>query len=500
MRGKILRLALHLLEGFERRYPHIAYRPLLACSPLFLLGILVPVYPVAMLGIPVGAFVSKKHLLLGSLLFFVGFASSASMRYSSPDFPTGWKTIVGVVSNTPSYGQRQQRFILKVRDGRVLVYAPKDFLIVAGDKVRATGELVRIVEYSDSSMSAASFWKRRGIDYSMNVVYSGSLEVLSPGEGLFTLGSIWLYNTWERLKRHLPVREAGATMGMLAGQQGMVDEKLMENMQRAGTFHMLSTSGANVLIIVGILFLLLSHLPIPRGVLIFIILFVLFSYMGGVGAKPPVVRATLMVSMLLISSLFGKIPDGLSAWAAAGMGYVIHDPGAIWDLGFQLTFVIVLFLLLYLPHAVFYIKRATKRFSRKWIKSICIWLFTGVATTFIAQLAAGPLLAMHYGRVSLIAPLANLLTAPFIPFLYLGNLLASLAAPFSEPLSYGFDRMITGSFAGWIALVNDVLGSLPWAAVRAVPISGNLAFVYFLVLILASRPLFIPPSFWEEEK
>ncbi|HWP30747.1 MAG TPA: ComEC/Rec2 family competence protein [Fimbriimonadales bacterium] len=422
------------------------------------------------------------------------------MKSVNPSLPTGWKRIVGVVSNTPTHEEKLQRFVLRVRNESVLVFAPKEFLVAAGDKVSVTGELERIVEYSGFPKSSASFWKRRGVNYSMNVAYSGNFEMLSPGDGVLTLGSLWFYDTWQRLRRHLPEREAGATIGMLAGQQGLVDKSLMENMQRAGTFHMLSTSGANVLIIVGALFLLLSHLPIPRALIVAVILFILIAYMGGVGARPPVVRATLMTLVMLISSAFGKSPDGLSAWAAAGMGYAVYEPGAIWDVGFQLTFMIVLSLLLYLPHVLFFVRRVAKSFSMKGLGVVCVWLFIGVMTTLIAQITAAPLLMMNFGNVSLIAPLANLLTAPFIPFLYLGNSLAQIGAPFSESLSYGFDRLITGPFASWIASVSDVLGSFPWAAIKTASLPGSLAVVYFLGLILLSRPVIIPPSFWEEKQ
>lgn len=421
-----------------------------------------------------------------------------SVKSTTPNLPTGWKTIVGVVANTPSHEEKLQKFLLRVRDEYVLVFAPKEVLVAAGDMVSVTGELERIVEYSNSSRSAASFWKRRGVNYSLNVAYSGYFEALSFGRGVFNWGSLWFYDTWVRLKRHLPEREAGATIGMLAGQQGLVDKELIEKMQRAGTFHMLSTSGANVLIISGAMFLLLSHLPIPRTALVVIILFALLTYMGGVGGRPPVVRATMMVFVMLISSAFGKSPDGLSAWAAAGIGYAVYEPGAIWDLGFQLTFMIVLLLLLFLPHAVIFVKRAAKRFAMKGLGVVCVWLFTAVMTTIIAQMAAAPLLMMNFGNVSLMAPLANLLTAPFIPFLYLGNLLAQITAPFSESLSYGFDRLITGSFASWIVFVSDVLGSFSWSAITTSALPGSLAVIYFLGVILLSRPVIIPPSFWEE--
>jgi len=115
----------------------------------------------------------------------------------------------------------------------------------------------------------------------------------------------------------------------------------------------------------------------------------------------------------------------------------------IYDAGFQLTVLATLGLPLLVPP----IQRALAAPVR-WIPGAVI-VAELLAVTIAAQLATLPVLAVTFHQISLIAPLANLLTVPLLaPLLVVGAALATigLTVAFAQPLLLGATLTL-----GWIA-------------------------------------------------
>ncbi|MCH8274320.1 MAG: ComEC/Rec2 family competence protein [Armatimonadetes bacterium] len=474
----------------ERRYGHLASRPLLAAVPTFLADLLIP-FSAWFLLLAVPSFLlCRRWMLLAVALLLLGLVRGHFAVRPPDPLPSGEYTFRGRVVNTPTLAQRSQRFVLDVGDRRILVYARAERLLVAGDWVEVSGQLERIVHYSDQGpFNRQAHWERRGINQQISAAWGGALEVVEPGSGLATLGSAWRNASWERLRRHLPRRYAGVTMGILAGQQSLVDEDVKENMRRSGTMHLLATSGFNVFLVALGLMWLLSHLPIPRSAQVAVVILLLIAYAGAVGGRPSVIRAAIMASLFLSAYLFRRSPDGLSALAAAAILFLLVEPGAIWDVGFQMSFLAVLAILLFVPQGFRWMRGVLERkVQNKGVRLALNWAGTLLLTTVVAQLGSAPLTAHYFGIVSLIAPISNLMTATAVPFIYIGAMSAQVAGLVWEPLSLGLDLMITGPFAAWIDWVNARLGSPGWAALEFNPVSVWWVGAYYAGLILLSRP------------
>ncbi|MGI8922867.1 MAG: ComEC/Rec2 family competence protein [Fimbriimonadales bacterium] len=468
---------------FERRYRHITGRPLLATVSFLIVGLVAPMFPLAILLLAPAAFIARRWLLLGAALFAIGFLRTAFTSDPQPPLPTVEQTVVGRIVSTPNLAQKYQRAILDIGDRNLLLYERPQRLLMAGDWVRVKGKIANIGERS------AVYWARRGIHQRMSVIWDGGLEVLAPGAGPANWGSAWRTDMWSRLKRNLPERHAAMAMGIVAGQQDLVDREVAENMRRSGTLHLLATSGFNVLLLAGALMFLLSHLPISRGLQIGVALALLLAYADAVGGRPPVMRATVMAVIYLGAFLFHRSSDVLSTLGLAAIVYLLLEPGSLFDAGFQLSFVTVLGLALFVPPAF---ERTRKAIDKSVPSPGWRFVLQAVAAVFItslvAQIVSAPLTAAHFGSFSLVAPVANVLTALAVPMIYLGTVLGQLADSISQELGRGFDLLITGPFAGWIDWVNGVLGGMPWAAVETQPISWVVSCVAYLALLALSRP------------
>lgn len=84
----------------------------------------------------------------------------------------------------------------------------------------------------------------------------------------------------------------------------------------------------------------------------------------------------------------------------------------VYDVGFQLSFASTFGLLVFVP----LLDERVPKFGGA--------LREGLLLTVAAQIATFPFMAFHFGRVSLISPVANVLAVPFLPFAMLFSALA----------------------------------------------------------------------------
>jgi ComEC/Rec2-related protein len=479
---------------FDSRYRHFIARPTLAIALAFAAGGWLAYSPYLILLLPLALLLGRGRLLLVCCLFILGIARTLPSGGVAAPLPDGMRVVHGRVATMPEMGIGHQRFVLRTERGEFLVYASEKRLLVPGDLVKATGWV------SELRGRQAEYWGRRGVDKRINASHSGSgVEVLRQGPPLSVVAARWRESAWRSLRAHLPYEPASVAMAILFGQDRLLTERTAEDMRRAGTYHLVATSGFNVLILVAGLMLVLSHLPVPRWAQIALALALLGLYAFAVGMNPPIVRAITMAGIYLSAMFFFRMPDGLSAWGAAALAYLSVHPYAVLDAGFQLSFGVVLALILYLPPALRTITRwSEQRFRRASVRMAVVAVAAPLLTTVVAQAAALPILAHHFGQLSLIAPVANLFTGAAVPFVYLGSAASAAFQLLSEPVSLGFDLLVTGAFSQWIVSVNALFGNLPYSSVQFSPLPAWAGALGFLWVPLFSRHHLYPVPTPEE--
>jgi competence protein ComEC len=278
-------------------------------------------------------------------------------------------------------------------------------------------------------------------------------------------------------------------IGIVAGQQDLVPDSVTEDMTRAGTLHLLATSGFNVLLLAGALLFFASHLPTPRWVQIAAVVALLLIYSDAVGGRPPVMRATVMAAVFFSAFFFSRTPDGLSAMALAAMACALAEPWTVMDAGYQLSFMVVLGLLLFVPGLFRRIKAWAE--SKPWPKPIqwaSIGVASSLATTLVAMAFATPITSARFGTFSIVAPVANLVTSAAVPFVYAGVAAGSIGDLVSDDIARGADVAVTGPFSAAVIRTNSALASLPMAGVEGVYMPAWLAVLSYLALLAFSRP------------
>jgi competence protein ComEC len=198
-----------------------------------------------------------------------------------------------------------------------------------------------------------------------------------------------------------------------------------------------------------------------------------------VGARPSVVRAAIMGSLYLLTRTWlGRSTLSYASLCLAAFLMTLLHPLALWDVGFQMSFMATLGLMLYVNPAVVYLKDfLAERWPEGvgWRKTAVLGLSEAVIVTLSAQLMTLPLIIYYFGQISLVGVLANALIMPLHPLTLISGGAATLLAQIIPAL---------GQLVGWIAWifltytvgVVNLLAAVPGAAIPVqLPIAGVLA-------------------------
>jgi len=139
---------------------------------------------------------------------------------------------------------------------------------------------------------------------------------------------------------------------MLVGGNESLDRKTRTQFSVTGVTHILSVSGFHVAVVCGFLSLLLKPLPstiIFKWTKYVLMISLLWGFTFISGLAPPSVRAAIMLSFFLTGNILGRMTDGYNTLAASAFCMLVYNPFYIFDIGFQLSYIAVLFILLLQP-------------------------------------------------------------------------------------------------------------------------------------------------------
>jgi competence protein ComEC len=221
------------------------------------------------------------------------------------------------------------------------------------------------------------------------------------------------------LGRGMPAREAELARGFVLGEDDRIDAATVEDFRRAGLSHLLAVSGQNVALLALLVMPLLAALGMSLRTRLVWIIAAIAVYVPLAGGGPSIVRAGVMGALTLLATLAGRRASRLYALAIAAIVTLAIDPGVGADVGWQLSFAAVLGIL------------AFARWLRTAIASqlgsggLRGALAEGAAVTVAATLATAPLIAFHFGALSTVSLVANLLALPAVaPAMWLGMLVS----------------------------------------------------------------------------
>jgi ComEC/Rec2-related protein len=133
---------------------------------------------------------------------------------------------------------------------------------------------------------------------------------------------------------------------ILLGYRGDIPPALNRVFRESGTLHVFAISGMHVMVIAWMLTTVVARLGVPRHLWIVVLAPALALYVWSTGCQPSALRAGIMALLYLAAPLLGRRPDAPAALAVAALLLLAADPLQLHDVGFILSFTVVLGLIL----------------------------------------------------------------------------------------------------------------------------------------------------------
>jgi competence protein ComEC len=331
-----------------------------------------------------------------------------------------------------------------------------------GDEVEARGTLERPWSRPGARFDYASYLARAGV----HTVLEARAVRLTGGRRGGVAGAVDAVRRRAEsgVSSGLDPPLAALARGMVLGQDERIAEAMRNDFNGSGLAHVLAVSGQNVTLLAILAWALLGALGLGRRGRLVATVGLIVLYVPLTGAGPSIVRAGVMGAAGVVAGLAGRPSSRWYALLAAGAVSLALDPRAWQDVGWQLSFAAVA--------GIFVLAPAFRRRLRRLPEP----LPEGAALTVAATVATAPLMAVHFGRVSLAALPANLVALPAIaPVMWIGMLSAALAQVWLAPATLlnalnGFLLAFTASVAHWFAGSPGAtwnIGQVPPAAAAA---------------------------------
>jgi competence protein ComEC len=198
---------------------------------------------------------------------------------------------------------------------------------------------------------------------------------------------------------------SGLINALVFGSQSEMDGGLEEAYRNLGLIHLLAVSGLHVVVVIGLSHRLLIRVGLLKEHvqwLLFLIIIPLYAVLTGL--SPSVVRASLMAEWLLFFRIARRAVPTVSALSFACLMQLAYDPGSLFDIGFELSYLITFAIIVSAPTVQ---KRVQNPLSKTFI------------ITGIAQIAAFPIICYYFYSFSLLSFVLNLFYVPLISFVIL---------------------------------------------------------------------------------
>jgi len=252
------------------------------------------------------------------------------------------------------------------------------------------------------------------------------------------------------ITRVLPEPHAGLLAGILFGTKTSISTDLYDALVITGTLHIAALSGMNITILTNLFFSAFLRL-LPRWASSILTIGVIVGFVFFVGPSPSIIRAAIMGSITIVAPLTGRMKTALITWGITIASMLLVQPSLIGNLSFQLSALASFGMILF----------GKKNVNEKGILS---FVKEELTTTLSAQVFTIPLILLTFGRISLIAPLTNVLIGWTIPIITTLGLCVSIFGWIWLPLGKIL-AWVTWVFLEWLIQAVIITSRIPFASI-----------------------------------
>jgi competence protein ComEC len=216
-----------------------------------------------------------------------------------------------------------------------------------GDRIALTGSAANLEEKRNpGQFDYAGYQRRHGVYSEIRTRYASDCRIDSHHHGRPAQAFAYRTSRWIQRQLRIDLEDSPEISGLIAsmvlGLRGETPEDMKALFQRTGTMHLFAVSGLNVAMLAAIILAGLRVLGVRRGPAVLIVTPILAGYALVTGLTPSCIRATIMLTMVLLGYVFDRRPLVLNSLGAAAFLILLWDTEQFFSAGFQFSFVLVI--------------------------------------------------------------------------------------------------------------------------------------------------------------
>lgn len=318
-----------------------------------------------------------------------------------------------------------------------------------GNEITVYGDIVKFSEPTNpGEFNEKLYYQIENVNYK---VKAEEIDITNHNYSIFR---DFLYQIKQKLihvyETLLSEKEAGAIIAMLLGESYYLDEEIDTLYQQNGISHILCISGLHVSLLGMAVYKLLKRLKIPFTVSITLSILFLYSYGVLTNFSVSTKRAVMMMVVMLLSGIFGKTYDMLSAISLSAFLILLVNPMQLFHVGFLLSFGAVFGIAVFLP--CFQLLLPTEN-----------PILTGLLVSLSVQASTLPILLFFFYQIPRYSVVINMIILPLSSLLLLTALAAGILGCISLPL---------GIFC--VGAANYILKFYEWVCRIGAGLPGNM--------------------------
>ena len=299
--------------------------------------------------------------------------------------------------------------------------------------------------------------------------------------------NVWIMNLRNKLKSNLikilNKDKSDIAIALLLGDSSYINENQKEMYSKANVSHILAISGMHVNYIVAALGILQKKIDNRKGKILLIIFLIFFALLTG--SSPSVIRAVIMCALATSSKLFYRKSDTINNISIACLSILIFNPYNILNLGFQLSFLGTLGIILFNDSVKgfleFFIK-INKDTRHTVILKVIERVISITSVSISANIFIMPILIYNFNTISLNFLISCILTAPILGVMLACGYIVVIISAFFTDISKYFSVIFEFLLDIFIKM-SEICSSFNFLRFNIITPSVFIMFFYYFIVI-----------------
>ena len=302
------------------------------------------------------------------------------------------------------------------------------------------------------------------------------IKNFEENKGIISKIKIWRISLGNKIHKEISFDKSGYIEALIFGDKAYLEKDEIINYKNLGTSHLLAISGLHLGVLISLIYFILLRLRFSVEIIEKIVFLVIPFYMLISGFSPSVLRAGGMIMLYIIFRK--KDMTKLEALLTTFILMLFINPLLIFDIGFELSFLITFCLLM----------------SDDFLSGSKNIFTSGFKISLVSSLASLPILVMNFYTFSYISIISNIFLVPIFSLVIFPLVLISYVSfLFSITLfNVIFKPILNISFSFFDKIQDLFLNSSPILIGRHNNYVGVIIFIFILgILIYLNKNKFL---------